>query len=521
MATPNDTKLSTLTSLSRLREKLQEIYDLEGTAALLGWDQSTYLPAAGATARGRQMALLARLAQERKASPELGHLIDQAESETRDLPADSDDASLVRVARQDFDRATRVPPEHLEAFFQHTAASYQAWRGARPENDFQRVRPYLEKTLDFSRRYAEFFPGYDHIADPLIDVHERGLKTAKVRALFDELRERLAPLVRAAAAQPEPDMSPVWQSFPEAEQLRFGWSIIRDFGFDPARARQDKSPHPFMTKLALGDIRITTRVKEQDLTEALFSTLHEAGHALYELGLDPAFEGTPLASAASSGVHESQSRLWENLIGRSRPFWRHYYPKLQSAFPSQFANVTMDDFYRAVNRVSRSLIRTDADELTYNLHVMIRFGLELDLLEGKLEVRHLPDAWNERYQKDLGIAPSNDADGVLQDVHWYSFRIGGAFQSYTLGNIMSAQFLEAARRSDPSIDNEISQGRFGALRSWLTGHVYRHGRKFLPEDLVRRATGEPLKLDPYVRYLTQKYGELYDLGDLAGSEKAP
>ena len=518
MPTRNDKTDNTPPALRRLREKLQEIYDLEGAAALLGWDQSTYLPAAGTAARGRQMALMARLSQERKASPELGRLIDQADAETQALPEDSDDASLVRVARQDYERATRVPPEHLEAFFQHTAASYEAWRAARPENDFKKVRPFLEKTLDFSRAYADFFPGYDHIADPLIDVHERGLKTATVRALFDELRQRLAPLVVAAAAQPEPDMGPVWQSFPEPEQLRFGWSIIRDFGFDPARARQDKSAHPFMTKLALGDIRITTRVKERDLTEALFSTLHEAGHALYELGLDPAFEGTPLASAASSGVHESQSRLWENLVGRSRPFWQHYFPGLQSAFPGQLANVSLDDFYRAVNRVSRSLIRTDADELTYNLHVMIRFSLELDLLEGKLEVRHLPEAWNERYQQDLGITPPNDADGVLQDVHWYSFRIGGAFQSYTLGNIMSAQFLEAARRSDPSIDLEIAEGRFEALRSWLTEHVYRQGRKFLPEDLVRRATGRPLKLDPYVHYLTHKYGELYDLDDVTGEE---
>lgn len=518
MPTRYDITDNTPSALHRLRDKLQEIYDLEGTAALLGWDQSTYLPAGGAASRGRQMALLARLTQERKASPELGRLIDQADTETQGLPEDSDDASLVRVARQDYERATRVPPEHLAAFYQHTAASYEAWRAARPENDFERVRPYLEKTLDFSRAYAEFFPGYDHIADPLIDVHERGLKTATVRALFKELRQRLSPLVRAVAAQPEPDMGPVWQSFPEPEQLRFGWSIIRDFGFDPARARQDKSPHPFMTKLALGDIRITTRVKERDLTEALFSTLHEAGHALYELGLDPAFEGTPLASAASSGVHECQSRLWENLIGRSRPFWEHYYPKLQAAFPTQLGDYSLNNFYRAINRVSRSLIRTDADELTYNLHVMIRFSLELDLLEGKLEVRHLPDAWNDLYQQDLGITPPNNADGVLQDVHWYSFRIGGAFQSYTLGNIMSAQFLEAARRSNPAIDSEIAEGHFDALRSWLTEHVYRHGRKFLPEELVRRATGEPLKLDPYVGYLTHKYTNLYELDDGADSE---
>jgi carboxypeptidase Taq len=316
-------------------------------------------------------------------------------------------------------------------------------------------------------------------------------------------------MVERITQQPEPDMSPVHQVFPAPEQVDFGQRLIHSLGFDPQRARQDKSAHPFMTKLSLGDIRTTTRVKEHDLTEALFSTLHETGHALYELGIDPTFEGGPLAAASSSAVHESQSRLWENLVGRSLPFWEHTFPQLQAAFPDQLGETNLEAFYRAINRVERSLIRTDADEVTYNLHVMIRFDLELDLLEGRLEVRHLPDAWRSRYQQDLGIEPSDDKDGVLQDVHWYSGRIGGGFQSYTLGNIMSAQFMQAAKAAIPTIDDDLRRGDVSGLSQWLVEHVHRHGRKFTPEELVERATGRPLELEPYTTYLRDKFEALY------------
>jgi carboxypeptidase Taq len=266
-----------------------------------------------------------------------------------------------------------------------------------------------------------------------------------------------------------------------------------------------------MTKFSLGDVRITTRVNEEDLTDMLFSTLHECGHAVYEQGIDRSYEGTPLAHGASSGVHESQSRLWENLVGRSRGFWEFFYPRMQEVFPEQLRDVSLDTFYRAVNRVERSLIRTDADEVTYNLHVMLRFELELDLLEGKLAVRDLPRAWRERFERDIGLQVPDDRNGVLQDVHWFHGRIGGVFQGYTLGNILSAQFFDAAVAANPSIPGEIRNGEFGTLHGWLRQNLYRHGSKFTPSELVQRVTGRDLTIEPYLDYLWRKFQPLYGL----------
>jgi carboxypeptidase Taq len=295
----------------------------------------------------------------------------------------------------------------------------------------------------------------------------------------------------------------------ESDQLAFGRNVIERFGYDFSRGRQDKTHHPFMTKFSLGDVRITTRVKEDDLSDALFSTLHEAGHAMYEQGIDTRFEGTPLAGGTSAGVHESQSRTWENLVGRSRPFWEFFYPKLKDAFAEQLQGVSLETLYRAINKVQRSLIRTDADEVTYNLHVMIRFDLELALLEGRLAVKELPEAWHARYEEDLGLRAPDDRDGVLQDVHWFGGTVGGMFQGYTLGNVMSAQFFEAALRAHPEIPNEIRQGRFETLHAWLRRNIYRHGSKFTASEIVERATGSPMTIEPYIRYLEAKYGELY------------
>jgi len=293
--------------------------------------------------------------------------------------------------------------------------------------------------------------------------------------------------------------------------LAFGLMVAQKYGYDLSRGRQDKTHHPFMTSFAVDDVRITTRVKENDLSEALFSTLHETGHALYELGVSHDLDGTPLAGGTSAGVHESQSRLWENLVGRSRPFWNHYYAQLQATFPEQLNGVSQDTFYRAINKVQPSLIRTDADEVTYNLHVMIRFDLELALLEGSLAVQDLPEAWHARYETDLGVRAPSDVDGVLQDVHWYAGTVGGSFQGYTLGNVMSALFFEQALRAHPSIPAEIEQGEFGTLHGWLRENIYRHGRKFTANELVERVTGGPLTIEPYIRYLQTKYGELYKL----------
>jgi carboxypeptidase Taq len=337
------------------------------------------------------------------------------------------------------------------------------------------------------------------------------MTVAIIRPLFAELRGQLVPLVQAITEQPRADDACLHQFFPERQQLDFGVEVIKRFGYDFERGRQDEAPHPFTIEFSIGDVRITTRVDEHYLGSALFSTLHEAGHAMYEQGSRPDFEGTPLAGGTSMGVHESQSRLWENLVGRSRGFWRHFYPRLQAVFPDQLANVTLEAFYRAINKVEPSLLRVEADEVTYNLHVMLRFDFECQLLEGSLAVRDLPEAWRARMEADLGIAPPNDHDGVLQDIHWYMDTIGGMFQCYTLGNIMSAQFFDAALHAHPEIESEMENGEFGTLHRWLIDNVYQHGTKFTAPELLERVIGGPMRIEPYIRYLREKYGELYAL----------
>ncbi len=499
------------TQYEELKARLLEINDLESAAALLYWDQSTYMPPGGAAARGRQLATLGQLAHTKFTDSAIGRLLDALRPYEEQLDYDSDEASLIRVTRRDYERAVNLPAAFVAAMYSHTSEAFTVWTKARPENNFAAVQPYLEKTLELSRQAADFFPGYEHIADPLIDWSDYGMKATSVRAIFADLRAQLVPLVQAIAAQPVADDSCLKQHFPEDRQWAVGLEVVKRFGYDLERGRQDKTHHPFMTKFSLGDVRITTRVNEHDLGEALFGTFHEAGHALYEQGIRMDFDGTPLASGTSSGVHESQSRLWENIVGRGRPFWQHFYPKLQAEFPEQLGSVALDTFYRAINKVERSLIRTDADEVTYNLHVIMRFDFELDLLEGRLAVRDLPEAWRARYQSDLGVASPDDRDGVLQDVHWYAGLIGGAFQGYALGNILSAQFFDSAVRAQPAIIDEMAAGEFTTLRNWLTQHVYQHGRKYTAPELVERASGQPLNTEPYLRYLRTKYAELYQL----------
>lgn len=500
-------------ALEELKVRLLEVYDLNHATALLRWDQTTYMPPGGAVARGRQTATLSRLAHEKFTDAEVGRLIEKAAKETASLPADSDEAALVRVARREFEQSVRIPSSLVSEFNEHSATIYQAWTVARPANDFAAVRPLLETTLDLSRRMAQCFDGWESIADPLIDFSDYGMKASTLRTLFGELRGRLVPIVRAITSRPPAEDSFLRQFAAEADQLDFGLEVIRAYGYDFERGRQDKTHHPYMTKFSLGDVRITTRVRENDLTDALFSTLHECGHALYEQGIRPELDGTPLATGTSSGVHESQSRLWENLVGRSLGFWKHFYPKMQARFRTQLGGVRLEDFHRAINKVERSLIRVDADEVTYNLHVMLRFDLELDLLEGRVAVADLARVWRERYEADFGLPVPDDRNGVLQDVHWYSGAIGGAFQGYTLGNILSAQVYDAACAAHPGIPAQVEEGRFGTLLGWLRENVYQHGAKFTADEIVRRATGRAMSLDPYLDYLWGKYQPLYGLSD--------
>lgn len=487
----------------------QEIYDLAGVSALMNWDQTTYMPSGGGAARARQSALIERLAHERRTDPAVGRLLDDLQPTIDAQPAGAVQSALFREMRKQYDRATRIPADFAAAFAEHTAKSYMVWAEARPRNDFAAVRPYLQKTLDMSRQMADFFPGYAHIADPLINFADEGMTVATIRPIFEALRVALTPLVSTIAQRPQVDDTFLHRHYPKAGQLAFGQQIAAAFGYDFARGRQDETHHPFMTKFAHDDVRITTRVDEHDLGGALFSTMHETGHALYEMGIDAAYASTALDTGTSAGVHESQSRLWENIVGRSRRFWEHYYPSLRAAFPDQLADVEMDAFHRAVNRVAPSLIRTEADEVTYNLHVIIRFGLELDLLEGALSIDNLPEAWHARYLEALGVRAPDNRDGVLQDVHWYGGPIGGSFQGYTLGNIMASQFYAAALAEHPQIEDEIGQGRFEMLHTWLRENIYCHGSRYTADELLRKVTGQPLTIEPYLAYLQTKYGEIY------------
>ena len=497
--------------LVQLKTLLTEINDIESAAALLYWDQATYMPPEGTAARGRQLATLTQIAHAKFTDPQIGQLLEDLRPYEQSLAYDSDEASLIRITRHDYERAVNIPSSFTAKFSQHTAECYEVWAKARAANDFAAVAPYLEKTLELSRELANFFPGYEHIADPLIADADYGMTVKSVRSLFTQLRQELVPIVEAIASQPVADASCLHQHFPEAEQLDFSLKVIEQLGYDFQRGRQDKTLHPFMIKFSTGDVRITTRVRENDLNEGLFSTVHETGHALYEQGVSRNYEATPLAGGTSAGVHESQSRLWENMVGRSRPFWKFFYPQLQETFPQQLGNVDVETFYRAINKVERSLIRTDADEVTYNLHVLIRFDLELQLLEGKLAVRDLPAAWNERYKSDLGITPPNDSSGVLQDVHWYGGAIGGAFQGYTLGNLMSAQLFAAATQVHPEIPQQIASGNFTTLHDWLKQNLYQHGRKYTAAELIQQVTGSPLQIEPFISYIKQKFGELYGI----------
>jgi carboxypeptidase Taq len=497
--------------LEELKHRLREISDLGAAGALLSWDQATYMPKGGAGARARQSAALRRLAHEKSIEASLGRLLDDLAAHADALPYDFDDASLIRVARRDFEKAARVPASYVARANELGSASYHAWTRARPANDFATMLPFLERALDLGREYAGFFAPYAHVADPHIDDADEGMTAASIGKLFSELRRELVPLVRAISEQPPIDDSCLHGTFEAAAQLQFSRTMAERIGYDFERGRLDTTHHPFCTKLGMGDVRITTRVYDSDSGQALFSTIHEAGHALYEQGVNGAFEGTPLGYGTSAGIHESQSRLWENVVARGRGFWQHYYPLLQQTFPQPFDRVSLDAFFRAINKVQPSFIRTDADEVTYNLHIMLRFELELQMLDGRLRVEDLPEAWREGMRADLGLLPTDDRDGCLQDVHWYSGAIGGGFHSYAIGNILGAQFYAAAVKARPEIPREIEQGRCGALHDWLREHIYRHGRKYPPNELIERATGGPMSMAPYIAYLRAKYGEIYRL----------
>ena len=499
-------------TLRRLKTRLAEVADVQRAASVLSWDQHTYMPPGGAAARAEQLATLSRIAHERFVDDEVGAMLGALAPWAAERPYDDDDASLVRVTKRDWDRERRIPAELVAERSRTTAIAFQAWQKARAANDYASFRPHLEKVVDLSRRLADALGWVDRPYDALLDLYERDMKTAEVTEVFARLQAELVPLVQAIAERAGAvDDSVLHLDYDEAGQWAFGEEVITRLGYSFERGRQDRSAHPFSTTFATTDVRITTRVQRDQLGMALFGTIHEAGHAMYEQGIAPELERTPLAGGCSLGIHESQSRLWENLVGRGLPFWRHFYPALQKRFPENLRDVSLDRFYRAVNKVEPSLIRVEADEVTYHLHVMLRFEIENDMLEGKVSLDDLPDLWNAKMEKMLGIRPDSDANGVLQDVHWSGGMIG-YFPTYTIGTLVSVMLWERAINDVPEIPDAIAAGDFAPLLGWMRDRVHRHGSKFTGRELVERITGSPaIDHAPFMRYAREKYGRIYEL----------
>jgi carboxypeptidase Taq len=495
-------------ALDALKEHLAEIHDLRSASQVLGWDSRTYMPPAGARGRAEVMATLRRLAHARFSSDETARLLDAADRETRSLPEESDGRCLVARVRRDYERRRRLPDRFVADRTRDATISVQVWEAARPANDFAAFRPHLEKMVDYARQEADYLGYTDHPYDALLDDYEPGMTTADVQRIFDQLRLAQVALAQQIAARPRPRGDFLRRDYPEAAQAEFGLRVAADFGYDLRRGRLDVTVHPFASGFHRDDVRITSRYDRSFLPQAIFAIFHETGHALYEQNVSPTLARTPLAHGCSSAFHESQSRLWENLVGRSRAFWERYFPLLQATFPESLRDVNAEEFSRAVNCVEPTLIRVEADEVTYNLHIILRFELELELVTGELRPADLPEAWAAKMQALLGIKPPDDRDGVIQDTHWSTGSIG-YFPTYALGNVLGAQIFATLRQAHPDLEAQIAAGDFTPLLRELTDRIYQHGRKFLPAELALRVNGRPLDPGPYLEYLNRKFGELY------------
>lgn len=496
--------------LALLKEILGEVSDLNRAQDVLSWDQQVNMPPAGGEARGQQMGTLGKIAQEKFIADEVGRLLDDLKQEFAGADPASDEAAIIRVAARNYDKAKTVPPSFIAEQAVVTSKAFEAWVEAKGKSDFSIFQPHLEKVLELVHKYISFFPPADHLYDILLDDYEPGMKTADVRVIFDNLRPKQVALIQKIASVKQVRSDFLYERYNEKKLWDFGAAVVKQFGYDFSRGRQDKAPHPFETTFSVNDVRITNRFEPDNPLATLFSAMHESGHALYEQGVNPRYERTSLESGTSLAIHESQSRLWENLVGRSLPFWEYFLPKLKRIFPSQLGGVSLKSFYKGINKVEPSLIRVNADEATYNLHIMLRLELEIAMVEGSVKVKDLPELWNSKMKEYLGVTPPNDAKGVLQDIHWSSSSIG-YFSTYALGNLISAQLWEKIKEDIRDLDDQIRKGNFIELLNWLRSNIHRHGQKFEPQTLVENVTGSRITSDPYVRYLTKKYSEIYSL----------
>lgn len=500
-------------SLATLKSRLLEIQHLKDAAALLSWDQETYMPAGGGQTRAEQLATLQTLAHAKFVSPEIEalllHHVDPATGLAEGNGLDDASKALVRETWRDFSRAKKLPSDFVKRLERECSLAQQVWTEARRLDDFGSFLPNLQTVVALKLEEIDYL-GYEASPyDALLDTYEPGATVAQLQPLFTSLRQGLLELlqhVREATSPPDDRM--LFQAYDEQQQIAFGKLVLQSMGYDFNRGRVDLSAHPFTTSFHPTDVRVTTRVFEKDLPSCLFSCLHEGGHGLYDQGLPQEQYGTPLGESLSHGIHESQSRLWENSVGRSKAFWTHFLPLLRQHFPAQLGAVSLDAFHAALNTVKPSLIRVEADEVTYNLHIMVRFEIELALIEQQVQVKDLPALWREKMQEYLGIAPERDADGVLQDVHW-SLGALGYFPTYSLGNLYASMFFQQARQDVPTLETDIQRGHLLSLKTWLNHNIHRYGRQYSTTDLLHRVTGRTLSVEPFLSYLRAKIGDVY------------
>jgi carboxypeptidase Taq len=496
-------------ALTCLQARLAEVTDLSDVTRLLEWDQQTMMPERGAAGRAEALATIRRMSHERFVEEETGSLLEAAQRSLNGTAFESDVASLVRVTRRRWEKARRVPSDLAAEQARAASLGQEAWIRARANSDFAAFAPYLEHNLELARSYVACFDNFDHAYDVLLDDFEPGMRTATVTRLFAELKSELVPLIAMLRDHPgRPDATCLRGRFPIAQQHALASRVVQQMGFEPGGWRMDAAVHPFATSFGSQDVRITTRWDEGYWPAGLYGAMHECGHGLYEAGVAPSLQRTPLGRVDSLGLHESQSRLWENMVGRGRAFATVLAPLVAELFGGELDSLQADRLYRAVNQVQPSFIRVEADEATYSLHVILRFELEQELIEGRLAVSELPEAWNARYKAYLGLDVPDDAHGVLQDVHW-SMGSVGYFPTYALGNLIAGQLWERARRDMPELEDRLAAGELSPLREWLREHVHRHGSKFAMPELLERVVGAPIEVTPFVNYLKDKLSNVY------------
>lgn len=497
---------------SELTRLLRETAVLGSCSSVLGWDEQTFMPRGGAQFRSEQLGMIAGMTHERATSPRIGELLSELETSGDLGDPDDDRAVNVREARRSYTRATKLPRRLVEELSRTTTLAQQAWVKAREDAEFPVFLPWLEKMIGLKREEAQAI-GYGNGVpyDALLDDYEPGMTTAEVARVFGPLRDELVKLVSAIHHSPRrPKVEILERHYPKTPQIVVSEAASKSIGFDFARGRIDASAHPFCSGFGPGDCRLTTRYNDHHFPSAFFGVLHESGHGIYEQGLPVDSFGLGIGQADSLGIHESQSRMWENFVGRSRPFWNYMYPTVQQAFPVALGQVGFEDFYFAINDVRPSFIRVEADEVTYNLHIMLRFEMEQLLIAGDLQPADVPGVWNEKFSQYFGLAVPNDSQGCLQDIHW-SAGLLGYFPTYALGNMYSAQFFEAAKRDLGDLDGAFSAGQFRPLKEWLNDKIHRHGKRYPAKRLVELVTGESLSHKPLITHLQQKFGDLYGL----------